>query len=111
VGARPATAEEIAKIRDRDVRALSGRYETSGAVAGAIAEMVAFGWPDDYVRTLKMRLEAQTDDAVRAAARQSLDPASLTWVVIGDLASIEQPIRDLGLGEVRVLDADGKVIR
>jgi predicted Zn-dependent peptidase len=80
-------------------------------VSGAIAEMITFGWPDDYVRTLKARLEAQSDDGVRAAARESLDPARLTWVVIGDLATIEQPIRDLGLGEVRVLDADGGVIR
>jgi hypothetical protein len=32
-------------------------------------------------------------------------------VVIGDHKTIEQPIRALGLGEVRVLDADGKVIR
>ena len=111
VGARPATAEEIAKIRDRDVRSLSGRFETNGAVSGAIADMITFGWPDDYVRTLKARLEAQSDDGVRAAARESLDPARLTWVVIGDLATIEQPIRNLGLGEVRVLDADGKVIR
>jgi predicted Zn-dependent peptidase len=111
VGARPATAEEIAKIRDRDVRSLSGRFETNGAVSGAIADMITFGWPDDYVRTLKARLEAQSDDGVRAAARESLDPARLAWVVIGDLATIEQPIRELGLGEVRVLDADGKVIR
>jgi zinc protease len=111
VGSRPATGEEITKIRNRDVRALSGRYETNAAVSGAIAEMIIFGWPDDYVRSLKSRLEAQTDEAVRAAARESLDPGQMTWVVIGDLKTIEQPIRALGLGEVRVLDADGRVIR
>jgi zinc protease len=111
VGNRPATAEEITKIRNRDVRALSGRYETNASVSGAIAEMITFGWPDDYVRTLKARLEAQTDEAVRGAARDSLDPGRMTWVVIGDLKSIEQPIRELGFGEVRVLDADGQVIR
>jgi predicted Zn-dependent peptidase len=111
VGGRPATGEEIAKIRNRDVRALSGRYETNASVSGAIAEMVTFGWPDDYVRSLKSRLEAQTDEAVRSAARESLDPGRMIWVVIGDLKTIEQPIRALGLGEVQVLDADGRVIR
>jgi predicted Zn-dependent peptidase len=111
VTTRPPTPEEVAKIRSRDVRALSGTYETNAAVAGAIAEMVAFGWPDDYVRTLKGRIEAQTDDAVRAAAREALVPARLTWVVIGDLAKIEQPIRDLQLGAVQVLDADGRTLR
>jgi predicted Zn-dependent peptidase len=111
VGNRPATTDEIAKIRNRDVRALSGRYETNAAVAGAIAEMIIFGRPDDYVRTLKDRIEAQTDEGVRAAAREALDPARLTWVVIGDLAKIEQPIRDLKLGAVQVLDADGNPVR
>jgi len=111
VGSRPATAEEIAKIRNRDVRAQPGRYETNAAVSGAIAEMITFGWPDDSVRTLKSRIEAQTDEDVRAAARESLQPARMTWVVIGDLATIERPIRDMQLGEVRVLDADGNVVR
>jgi predicted Zn-dependent peptidase len=111
LGSRPATAEEIAKIRNSDVRALPGQYETNAAVSGAIAEMLTFKRPDDYVRTLKARIEAQTDDGVRAAATESLDPARMTWVVIGDLSKIEQPIRDLKIGEVSVLDADGRVLR
>ena len=111
VGARPATPDEIAKVRNRDVRALSGKFETNGAVAAAIADMIVFDRPDDYVRTLKDRIEAQTDDGVRAAAREALDPSRLTWIVIGDLARIEQPIRDLKLGSVQVLDADGRPIR
>ena len=111
LGSHPATAEEIAKIRNRDVRALPGQYETNAAVSGAIAEMLTFKRPDDYVRTLKSRIEAQADEGVRSAAAESLDPASMTWVVIGDLSKIEQPIRDLKFGEVSVLDADGRVLR
>jgi predicted Zn-dependent peptidase len=111
IGPRPATSDEVVRVRNRDVRELSGRYETNAAVAGAIAEMIMFARPDDYVRTLKDRIEAQTDEGVRAAAREALDPARLTWVVIGDLAKIEQPIRDLKLGTVQVLDADGNPVR
>jgi zinc protease len=111
VGDRPATPAEIDKVRNRDVRALPGRFETNAAVSGAIAEMITFGWPDDHVRTLKAQIEAQTDDAVRAAAKASLVPSQMTWVVIGDLRQIEAPIRQLGLGEVRVLDADGTLVR
>jgi hypothetical protein len=32
-------------------------------------------------------------------------------VIVGDLRKIEQPIRDLKLGEVKVLDRDGRVVR
>jgi predicted Zn-dependent peptidase len=111
VGAKPATADEIAKVRNRDVRSLSGRYETNAAVSNAIADIVVFGRPDDYVRTLKDQIEAQTDGDVRAAAIEALGPGPYTWVVIGDLRKIEAPIRQLGLGEVKVIDADGKVLR
>jgi len=111
VGANPVTADELTRVRDREVRGLSGSYETNAAVAGAIAEMIVFGYPDDYVRTLKERLEAQSVDGVRSAAQQALDASRLTWVVIGDLAKIEQPVRDLKLGTVQVLDADGNPLR
>jgi zinc protease len=107
---RPATAEEIAKIRNRDVRALSGQFETNAAVGGAISDMIRFGRPDDYVRTLRARLEAQTEDGVRAAA-SAFHPQTLTWVIVGDLAKIEAPIRALGIGPVQVIDADGKRLR
>ena len=110
LGPRPATPEEISKVRNRDVRALPGRFETNASVSGAIAEILTFKRPDDYVRTLKAAIEAQTDDAVRKAA-SALDPARMTWVIVGDLSKIEQSIRDLGIGEVRVLDADGHVLR
>ncbi len=111
IGSKPATAEEITKIKNQEVRSLSGQYETNGSVSGAIAEMIIFDRPDDYVRTLKTRIEAQKDEAIRAAARESLHPSQMTWVIVGDLAQIEEPIRRLELGEVRVLDAGGQVLR
>jgi len=63
------------------------------------------------VQTLKPRIEAQTDAAVQAAAHEIVRPDALTWVVVGDLARIEAGVRALKLGEVKVIDADGKVIR
>ncbi len=111
VGTKPVTAAELAKVRDRDVRALSGQFETNAAVSGAIADIVRFGRPDDYVRTLRGRLEAQTESGVRAAAAQAFRPDTLTWVIVGDLAKIETQIRQLPWSSVQVLDADGKPVR
>jgi predicted Zn-dependent peptidase len=111
VGPQPATPDELSKIVERDVRALSGQYETNAAVASAIADIVRFGRPDDYVRTLKQRLEGQTGAGVRQSANAAFRTDALTWVIVGDLATIEAPIRQLGLGTVQVLDSDGKVLR
>jgi zinc protease len=111
VGPQPATTDEIAKIKQRDVRALSGQFETHASVSGAIADIVRFGRPDDWVRTLRQRLEAQTDAGVQQAAARAFRPDALTWVIVGDLGQLEEPIRKLGLGDVQVLDADGRVLR
>ena len=111
VGAKPLTHAEIDKIKVGDVRSLPGEYQTTGAVLGALTGMKLYDRPDDYVQTLKTRIEAQTDAAVQAAAHEIVRPAALTWIVVGDLARIEKPLRALGLGEVKVIDADGKVVR
>jgi len=111
IGPKPLTHEEIEKIKLGDVRSMPGEYQTTGAVLGAMTGIVVYGRPDDYVQTLKPRIEAQTDTAVRSAATEIVKPDALTWVIVGDLKKIEKPVRDLKIGEVKVLDAEGKVVR
>ena len=108
IGDQPLTAQEIDKIKVGDVRSMPGGYQTTSAVMGALQGIALYKRPDDYVQTLKSRIEAQTDASVEAAAKEIIHPGQLTWVIVGDLAKIEAPIRTLNLGQVRVLDADGK---
>ncbi|HET9484880.1 MAG TPA: insulinase family protein, partial [Xanthomonadales bacterium] len=111
LGKKPATPEEIAKVKQNDIRSMPGEYETLGAVQGAVRGIVAYGRPDDWVQTMKPRLEALTDAEIHAAAREVMHPESLTWVIVGDLEKIEAPIRKLDLGPIKVMDVDGKVLR
>lgn len=106
-GEAPATAEEIAKIRAGNTLELPGAYETASAVLGQIASNLRYDRPDDYIVQYKARNEAIGPADVTAAAKR-LQPDALTYVVVGDLAKIEQPVRALALGEVTVLDNDGK---
>ena len=48
--------------------------------------------------------------AVRAAATEVIHPNALTWVIVGDLSKIEAGVRGLKLGDVQVIDADGKPV-
>jgi zinc protease len=107
---RPPTNEEINKIIGNDIRQLPGQFETSGAVLGALTEIKQFGYADDYVRTLRARTEAQSESEIRDVAKKYFNPSALTWVVIGDLSKIEAGVRALNLGEVQILDADGKPV-
>ena len=111
IGDRPLTDVEIGKIKTQRVRALPGSFETTASVLGILSGNSLYGRPDNYVQTLKSRIEGQKDADVEGAAREVIQPDALTWVIVGDLKQIEKPVRALKLGEVKVLDADGKVVR
>ncbi|WEN15852.1 pitrilysin family protein [Rhodanobacter sp. AS-Z3] len=110
IGDKPLTAAEISKVKVGDVRSMPGQYQTTSAVMGAMQGIVQYNRPDDYVQTMKARIEGQSDASVEAAAKQVIHPDQLTWVIVGDLAKIESPIRALKLGKVQVMDADGKPV-
>jgi len=111
IGTNPLSHAEIDKIKVGDVRSMPGGYQTTSAVMGALQGITLYNRPDDYVQTLKARTEAQTDSQVEAAAKEIIHPDQLTWVIVGDLSKIEKPIRDLKLGAVQVIDADGKPVK
>jgi zinc protease len=108
VEGRPPTQEELARAQSSLTLTLPGNWETMDAVAGSIGEIVTFGLDDRYFDGYADRVRAQTLATVGAAARETIHPDRLVWVVVGDRAKIEQGVRNLGLGEIRLIDADGK---
>ena len=109
-GAAPPTTEETEKVRAAEIRSLPGAYETSRSVAGTIAGIVRYDRPDDYVFQRRDEIAGLTTQQLDAVVQRTLDPSALTWVVVGDLGEIEVPVRELQLGEVQVLDADGRPV-
>jgi zinc protease len=107
VAAKP---DEIKKIQSTEVRALPGSYETAMAVLGTISGIVLYGRPDDYAAKRATRIQNLTAADVHKAAK-TIRPEAVTWIIVGDLSKIEKPIRDMKLGDVKVVDADGKVLR
>ncbi|KRG45171.1 peptidase M16 [Stenotrophomonas pictorum JCM 9942] len=108
-GQRPPTAGEVTRIRNIQTLSLPGAYETGAAVMSTIGGIVRYQRPDDYVFKRKAEIEAMTPAQVAQAAG-TLDPAALTWVVVGDLKQTEAPVRALNLGEVTVIDTEGKPV-
>ncbi|MCE2525907.1 MAG: insulinase family protein [Acidimicrobiia bacterium] len=106
-GERPPSSDEIAKVKDRRTLSLPGRWETASAVLGSLAEIVRFGLPDDYWDTYAGSIRALSEEEIRQAAVDVVHPEALVWVVVGDRAEIEAGIRELGFGDIVLLDADG----
>jgi zinc protease len=110
-GTHQATAAEIRAAKDALVLTLPGSNETAREVASSYADILTFGLPDTYLNEYVDKVEALSPADLQAAAAQLIHPDAMTWVVVGDLAVIEAPVRKLSMGEVKVLDADGNVVR
>ena len=108
-GQRPPDEAEVERVKAIQTLSLPGAYETAWSVMGAIGGIVRYGRPDDYVVRRKAEVEAATA-AQLAEAAKTIRPGALTWVVVGDLAQTEAPVRALELGTVQVIDADGKPV-
>lgn len=74
------------------------RYETTSAVAGALAAAKLFALPEDWFSSYRARIRAITPADVHAAARTHLDPARLLALAVGDASVIAEPLRGLGIG-------------
>jgi zinc protease len=105
-GPRPVTEEELAKAVDNIALSLPGSWETINSVSSSLTEIVRFGLPDDYFDTYADAIRGVSSEDASAVARQFLDPDRMVWVVVGDRVEIEDKIRELGFGEVRVLTED-----
>jgi len=108
-GEKPVTAEELRTAQDGLVLTLPGEWETARAVADSLAEIVRFGFEDRYYDGYAAKVRAVSLADVAAAA-QLVQPDRLAWVVAGDRAKIEPGLRELALGEVKAIDADGNVL-
>ena len=108
VSAKPATPDELARVKASETLKLPGSQETIDAVGGSIAELVQFGLPDDYYETYAAKVRALVPADVESAAKRVIQPEHLVWVVVGDRSKIEAGIRDLGIGEIKLLDPDGR---
>ncbi len=111
VGDKPLAAEEIAAAKDGLTLTLPGERETMNSVAGAIAEVVRYGLPQDYWDTYASKIRALTPKQISTAAERYLKPQNLVWVVVGDRSKIESGIRELDIGEVQLMDPDGNLIQ
>ncbi len=106
--ARPPTADEIARAKSELTLTLPGTWETMEAISATLADIVTFGLDDRYYDTYGDKVRAQTVASTGAAAKAVIHPDKLVWVVVGDRSKIEAGIRELKLGAIRFIDADGK---
>jgi zinc protease len=94
--------EELSLARDYLDGVFPIRYETTTAIASALANIVIYALSGDYYDTYRRRVREVTTDDILLAAQNHLHPEQLQTVIVGDAAAIEDSVAQLGFGELRV---------
>jgi zinc protease len=108
LGERPVTEEELKRFKSQQVLRMAGARESLGAVSGLIKDSMVLGLPDDFYDVYPGRVDALRIADISDAAKTVLDANRLVWVIVGDRKKIEPDVRALSIGDVHVIDADGR---
>lgn len=104
--AEPPPDEELTRVRNLQALSFPGAFETTAGMAGQLASLVVYDLPDSFFEEFVERIQAVGPADIQRIGRALLSPGRAIIVVVGDLATIEQPIRAAGLGPVTIVAAE-----
>jgi zinc protease len=107
-GSRPVSDEELAHAKTRRVRGYAQQFESLARIAQQIGSLWALGLPMTELQREYDATNAVTMDQVQAATKKYVRPDSSSMLLVGDRSKVESAVRDLKLGEVVLLDINGK---
>jgi predicted Zn-dependent peptidase len=98
----PVGEDELRAARDFLVGVFPLRFETPGAVVGALSGLVVHDLPDEELVRYREAIEAVTREDIEKAARERLDPDRAAIVLVGDVDIIGRDLEAAGFGPVAV---------
>jgi zinc protease len=99
---QPVEATELAAARDFLIGVFPLRFETSGAVVGALSGLAVHGLPLDELVGYRARIEAVDGAAVAAAAQAHLHVDTAAIVLVGDIDAFGSELEAAGLGPILI---------
>ncbi len=109
-GEKPIADVELAEAKANRVRGFAQQFESLARIAGIVTEMWSYGLPMSDLQKEPEELSKATVATVNSAAQRYAKVENSVLLLVGDLSKIEAPLRHLGVGEVVILDDEGKVV-
>ena len=109
-GSKPFTDDEIKQGKESLIQGLVRRFSSVGATDGSIAGIYVQDLPESFYKDYSANINAVTADDLVRVAKQYIDLGHLDIVVVGDRATIEEPLRKTGIAPLVVLDITGKPV-
>lgn len=102
----PPTADELSLSTSYLDGVFPIRFETTDAIAGALAGLLTLRLPDDYYDTYRDRIRAVTADDVLRAAQDHIHLDRLQVLAVGDREQVLPSLDGLPLGPVSIIGDD-----
>lgn len=109
-GAIPFTDDEIVQGKDALVQSLPRTFSSVNGVRSAISGIYVQDLGEKYYQEYAAKVNAVTRDDLVRVAKKYIDVDNINIIIVGDRATIEEPLRKTGIAPIVRLDIDGKPI-
>ncbi|MGB3542123.1 M16 family metallopeptidase, partial [Rubrivirga sp.] len=92
----PPTPEALALAKDSYLNSFVFNFDTKDEVLRRVLTYDRYGYPADFLQTLKDRIEAVTSQDVQRVAQRYLKPDEAKILVLGRADDFDQPLTALG---------------
>ncbi|MEW5807220.1 MAG: pitrilysin family protein [Acidobacteriota bacterium] len=111
IGAMPVTEQELIDGKANLTKGYAQGFESASQITWHLANMVQFSLSGDTFNKFIPAINAVTNEDVKQVAQKYIHPDKMVVTIVGDVAKIEPLVRELNLGEVLYLDADGNAVK
>lgn len=108
ISTEPASEGELADAKRLLVDSFPLHIETPGEIAGLVADLREYGFPDNYWDGFRAEIQAVTAQRALEAAKRYIRPDNALVIVVGKAAAVKETL--VQYGAVKVVDTDGKLV-
>jgi len=109
-GSKPISDAEFDDAKLKRIRGYAQQFESLGRIAQQIADLWSLDLSMEELQREVDETQKVTLESARAAASRYAKPAAASVLLVGDRAKIEAGIRETKLGDIVLLDAEGKPV-
>jgi predicted Zn-dependent peptidase len=102
----PMGNDELVRAKNYVALGFPAGFQSVRSIAGNLNEIATYDLPLDYFNGYVDRILAVSQGEVLDVARRYVDPETMVIVVVGDREAIEDDIRALNLGPLRILSIE-----
>lgn len=106
----PMGTTELNRVRNAQLLALPGLFDTNRVVASSYASEWAIGQPADSITSLPRKYAAVSAQSAYKAARTHVDPAALIVVAVGDRDKVQPQLEAFGRKPLEIRDTSGALV-